>query len=43
MSMLTVCALAVLVTMALAIVRAIKGPEIYDRVLAANMLVSPPQ
>lgn len=38
MSMLTVCALAVLVTMALAIVRAIKGPEIYDRVLAANML-----
>lgn len=38
MSMLIVVALAVLVTMALAIVRAIKGPEVYDRVLAANML-----
>lgn len=38
MSMLIVAALAVLVTMALAIVRAIKGPEVYDRVLAANML-----
>jgi multicomponent Na+:H+ antiporter subunit F len=31
-------ALAILVTMALAVVRGLKGPEIYDRVLAANMI-----
>lgn len=37
MSMLIGAALAVLVTMALAIVRGLKGPEVYDRVLAANM------
>lgn len=28
---------AVLVTMALALVRALKGPSVYDRVLAVNM------
>lgn len=30
--------LAILVTMAMAMVRGIKGPEIYDRVLAANII-----
>lgn len=30
--------LAILVTMALAMIRGIKGPEIYDRVLAANII-----
>jgi multicomponent Na+:H+ antiporter subunit F len=30
--------LAIIVTMAMALVRGLKGPEIYDRVLAANML-----
>jgi multicomponent Na+:H+ antiporter subunit F len=30
--------LAILVTMALAMIRGLKGPEIYDRVLAANMI-----
>lgn len=30
--------LAILVTMAMAMVRGIKGPEIYDRVLAANIM-----
>jgi multicomponent Na+:H+ antiporter subunit F len=30
--------LAILVTMALAIIRGLKGPEIYDRVLAANII-----
>ena len=29
--------LAILVTMALAIVRALRGPSIYDRILAVNM------
>ena len=29
--------LAILVTMVLALVRAIKGPSVYDRVLAANV------
>jgi multicomponent Na+:H+ antiporter subunit F len=37
MYMLIGAALAVLVTMALAIVRGLKGPDVYDRVLAANM------
>jgi multicomponent Na+:H+ antiporter subunit F len=37
MTMLIGAALAVLVTMALAIVRGLKGPDVYDRVLAANM------
>jgi multicomponent Na+:H+ antiporter subunit F len=37
MYMLIGAALAVLVTMALAILRGIKGPDVYDRVLAANM------
>jgi multicomponent Na+:H+ antiporter subunit F len=31
-------ALATLVTMALAMIRGLRGPEIYDRVLAANMV-----
>ena len=30
-------AIAILSTMVLAVIRAIKGPSIYDRVLAANM------
>jgi multicomponent Na+:H+ antiporter subunit F len=30
--------LAILVTMALALIRGLKGPEIYDRVLAANVI-----
>lgn len=30
-------AIAILATMVLAVIRAIKGPSIYDRVLAANM------
>jgi multicomponent Na+:H+ antiporter subunit F len=30
--------MATLVTMALALIRAIKGPTVYDRVLAVNML-----
>ena len=30
-------AAAILVTMALALIRAIKGPSIYDRILAVNM------
>ena len=30
--------LAILVTMVLAMIRGLKGPDIYDRVLAANML-----
>lgn len=29
--------LAILVTMVLALVRALRGPSVYDRVLAANM------
>lgn len=32
-----VVTIATLLTMALALVRALKGPRIYDRVLAANM------
>ena len=35
--MYTVVTLATLVTMALALIRAIKGPSVYDRVLAVNM------
>lgn len=35
--MFTAAAAAILVTMGLALVRAIKGPSIYDRILAANM------
>jgi len=34
--MFTVAAIAVLVTMALALVRALKGPSVYDRILALN-------
>jgi multicomponent Na+:H+ antiporter subunit F len=35
---LVAAGLAIVVTMALAIIRGLKGPEIYDRVLAANMI-----
>lgn len=35
--MLAAAALAVLITMALAITRALLGPSIYDRILALNM------
>ncbi len=35
--MYLVVSLAILATMALAIVRALMGPTVYDRVLAANM------
>lgn len=35
--MLTAAALAILVTMALALVRAILGPTVYDRILAVNL------
>jgi len=35
--MYLIVSLAILVTMALALVRAIKGPSVYDRVLAVNM------
>ena len=34
--MLTAAALAVLVNMALALVRAVKGPTVFDRILAVN-------
>ena len=36
--MYTVAALAILVTMGLALIRALLGPSVYDRVLAVNML-----
>jgi multicomponent Na+:H+ antiporter subunit F len=35
--MLAVVSIAILVTMVLAVIRAIRGPSVYDRVLAANM------
>ena len=35
--MFAAAAAAILVTMALALVRAVKGPSIYDRILAVNM------
>lgn len=35
--MYTVVSLAILVTMILALIRALRGPTIYDRVLAVNM------
>jgi multicomponent Na+:H+ antiporter subunit F len=35
--MYVVVSLAILVTMVLALVRALRGPTVYDRVLAANM------
>lgn len=37
MTMHLVVSLAILVTMAMAIVRALLGPSVYDRVLAANV------
>ncbi len=36
--MLLSASLAILVTMILALVRALRGPSVYDRVLAANMI-----
>ena len=36
--MYTATALAILVTMGLALIRALLGPSVYDRVLAVNML-----
>jgi len=36
--MYTAAALAILVTMGLALIRALLGPGVYDRVLAVNML-----
>lgn len=38
--MFAAAAIAVLVTLALAIVRALKGPTVYDRTLAANSVGS---
>ncbi len=35
--MYVIVSLAILVTMALALIRALKGPSVYDRVLAVNM------
>ena len=35
---LTITLIALLVTMAFALVRAIKGPTVYDRILASNAL-----
>ena len=35
--MYTAVCLAILVTMVLALVRALRGPSVYDRVLAVNM------
>ena len=35
--MFAVAMVAVLVTMTLALVRAIKGPDVFDRILGANM------
>jgi len=35
--MFAAAATAILITMGLAIIRAIKGPSIYDRILAVNM------
>lgn len=36
--MYVVVSLAILVTMVLALLRALRGPTVYDRVLAVNML-----
>jgi multicomponent Na+:H+ antiporter subunit F len=38
--MFTAAALALLVSLALAVTRAIKGPTVFDRVLAGNMVGS---
>ena len=37
MSMYVIVSLAILVTMALALARALLGPSVYDRILAVNM------
>lgn len=37
MSMYTIVSIAILVTMGLALARALLGPSVYDRVLAVNM------
>lgn len=38
--MFTVAALAILVSLALAVTRAVKGPTVFDRVLAGNLVGS---
>jgi multicomponent Na+:H+ antiporter subunit F len=38
--MFAAAALAVLVTMALALFRAVSGPTVYDRILAVNMMTT---
>ncbi len=35
--MYTIVSIAILITMALALIRAVLGPSVYDRVLAVNM------
>lgn len=35
--MFAAAAIAIMVTMALALIRAVKGPTVYDRILAGNM------
>lgn len=35
--MLLAAVIAILITMGLALIRALKGPSVYDRMLAANM------
>ena len=35
--MFTAAALAVLITMVMAVIRAIRGPTVYDRIVAVNM------
>lgn len=37
MSMFTVAAVAILITMAMAVARAAMGPNVFDRILAVNM------
>ncbi|MFQ3246796.1 MAG: multicomponent Na+:H+ antiporter subunit F [Arenicella sp.] len=37
MMMYAIVSIAILVTMALALIRALRGPSVYDRVLAVNM------
>jgi len=37
MIMFAIVSIAILVTMALALIRALRGPTVYDRVLAVNM------
>jgi multicomponent Na+:H+ antiporter subunit F len=37
MTLYTVAAVAILISMALAVTRAVKGPSVFDRILAVNM------